>query len=82
MISDDEQLITQTEFKTYWNAAERLMNEIIKANYNEPNLMIYAQSIYNQKELMLKLQINRDKFIQMMRTELNVLRQIFSDSAI
>ena len=55
------------------------MNEIIKVNYNELNLIIYAQSAYNQKELMLKLQINRDEFIQMMRTELNALRQIFSD---
>ena len=55
------------------------MNEIIKVNYNELNLMIYAQSAYNQKELMLKLQINRDEFIQIMRAELNTLRQIFSD---
>ena len=31
------------------------MNEIIKANYNEFNLTIYAQSAYNQRELMLKL---------------------------
>ena len=39
----------------YQNAAERLINEIVKVNYNEPNLMIYAQSTYNQRELMLKL---------------------------
>ena len=39
----------------YQNAAEKLINKIIKVNYNEFNLMIYAQSAYNQKELMLKL---------------------------
>ena len=55
MISDDERLITQAEFKTYQNAAERLINEIIKVNYDEFNLVIYAQSTYNQRELMLKL---------------------------
>ena len=47
----------------YWNAAERLINEIIKVNYDELNLIIYAQSAYNQRELMLKLQMNRNKFI-------------------
>ena len=31
------------------------MNEIIKVNYNELNLIIYTQSAYNQRELMLKL---------------------------
>ena len=53
--SNNEQLITQTELKMYQNTAERLMNKITKVNYNELNLMIYAQSAYNQKELMLKL---------------------------
>ena len=52
---NDKQLITQAESKMYQNAAERLINEIIKANYDEPNLTIYAQSAYNQRELMLKL---------------------------
>ena len=52
---DDKQLITQTESKMYQNAAERLINKITKANHNELNLVIYAQSIYNQRELMLKL---------------------------
>ena len=61
--SDDEWLITQAEPKMYQNVAERLINEIIKANYDELNLAIYAQSAYNQRELMLKLQMNRDKFI-------------------
>ena len=55
MILNDEQLITQTELKMYQNAAERLINEIIKVNYDELNLMIYTQSAYNQEELMLKL---------------------------
>ena len=55
MISDDKWLITQTESEMYWNAAERLINRIVKVNYDELNLVIYAQSIYNQKELMLKL---------------------------
>ena len=59
----DEWLITQTELKIYQNTAERLIDKIIKVNYDEPNLVIYIQSIYNQKELMLKLQINRNKFI-------------------
>ena len=77
MMLNDEQLITQAELKIYQNTAERLINEITKVNYDELNLTIYAQSIYNQKELMLKLQINRDKFIQTMRMELNALRQIF-----
>ena len=63
MISNDEWLITQAEFKTYWDAAERLINEIIKVNYDELNLIIYAQSAYNQRELILKLQMNRDEFI-------------------
>ena len=39
----------------YWDTAERLINEIIRVNYNELNLIIYIQSVYNQKELMLKL---------------------------
>ena len=77
MISDDKQLITQAELKIYQNAAERLIDKIIKVNYDEFNLTIYVQSTYNQKELMLKLQMNRDEFIQTMRTELNALRQIF-----
>ena len=77
MISDDKWLITQAESEMYWNAAERLINEIVKINYDELNLMIYAQSVYNQRELMLKLQMNRDKFIQIMRAELNTLRQTF-----
>ena len=47
----------------YQNAAERLIKKIVKVNYDEPNLTIYAQSTYNQRELMLKLQINRDKSI-------------------
>ena len=47
----------------YWNAAERLIDRIIKVNYDESNLIIYAQSAYNQRELMLKLQINRNEFI-------------------
>ena len=55
IIPNDKQLITQTEFKMYWNATERLINEIIKVNYDESNLIIYAQSAYNQRELMLKL---------------------------
>ena len=42
MTSDDKQLITQTESKTYQNAAERLIDEIIKVNYDELNLIIYA----------------------------------------
>ena len=63
MIFNDEWLITQIELKMYQNAAERLMNEIIKANYDELNLTIYAQSAYNQRELMFKLQINRDESI-------------------
>ena len=42
MTFNDEQLITQAEFKMYWNAAERLIDEIIKANYDEFNLIIYA----------------------------------------
>ena len=42
MTSDDVWLITQTELKMYWNTAERLINKIIKVNYNESNLMIYA----------------------------------------
>ena len=79
MTSDNKWLITQAEPETYWNTAERLIDKIIKINYNELNLAIYAQSIYNQRELMLKLQINRDEFIQIMRAELNALRQIFSD---
>ena len=79
MTLNDKWLITQAELKIYWNAAERLIDEIIKVNYDEPNLMIYAQSIYNQRELMLKLQMNRDEFIQIMRAELNALRQVFLD---
>ena len=55
MILNDEWLITQAEFKMYQNAAERLINEIIRVNYDELNLIIYAQSTYNQKELILKL---------------------------
>ena len=55
IILNDEQLITQAESETYWDAAERLINKIIKVNYDELNLIIYAQSAYNQKELMLKL---------------------------
>ena len=55
MISDDKWLITQAESEMYWDAAERLINEIVKINYDELNLIIYAQSIYNQRELMLKL---------------------------
>ena len=55
MISDNKWLITQIEFKMYWDAAEKLINEITKVNYNEFNLIIYAQSVYNQRELMLKL---------------------------
>ena len=47
----------------YQNAAERLIDKIVKANYDELNLTIYAQSAYNQEELMLKLQMNRNKFI-------------------
>ena len=31
----------------YQNIAERLINRIIKVNYDESNLIIYAQSIYN-----------------------------------
>ena len=31
----------------YQNAAERLIDEIAKANYDEFNLIIYAQSVYN-----------------------------------
>ena len=63
IISNNEWLITQAELKIYQNAAERLINEIIKVNYDKFNLAIYVQSTYNQRELMLKLQINRDKFI-------------------
>ena len=55
MTLKNEQLITETEFKIYQNAVKRLIDEIIKANYDKPNLIIYAQSAYNQKELMLKL---------------------------
>ena len=39
----------------YWDTAERLIDKIIKVNYDESNLVIYAQSTYNQRELMLKL---------------------------
>ena len=63
MTFNNKWLITQAELKMYQNTAERLMNEIIKVNYDEFNLMIYVQSAYNQRELMLKLQINRDEFI-------------------
>ena len=63
MAFNDEWLITQAELKIYWNAVERLIDEIVRFNYNEPNLTIYAQSTYNQRELMLKLQINRNEFI-------------------
>ena len=45
--SEDEQFITEAELKMYWNAAEKLINEIIKVNYDELNLTFYAQSIYN-----------------------------------
>ena len=55
MTSDNEWLITQAESEMYWDAAERLVNEIVKVNYDELNLMIYAQSAYDQRELMLKL---------------------------
>ena len=60
---DDEQLITQAEPEMYQNAAERLVDGIAKAKYNKLNLAIYTQSVYNQRELMLKLQMNRDKSI-------------------
>ena len=42
MISDDKQLITQTESEMYWNTAERLIDKIIRVNYDELNLIIYA----------------------------------------
>ena len=63
MTFNNKWLITQIELKIYQNVAERLINKITKVNYDELNLTIYIQSTYNQRELMLKLQMNRDKFI-------------------
>ena len=59
----NHQFITEAKSKIYQNAAERLINDISKVNYDESNLMIYAQSAYNQIQLMLKLQMNRNEFI-------------------
>ena len=42
MAPDDERLIAEAEPKMYRDAAERLINGIAKANYDEPNLAIYC----------------------------------------
>ncbi len=57
---EDEQAIQQAEPRQFRDAAERIVDGIATSGFDEPNLAIYSQSMYDQGEIMLRLQMIQD----------------------